>query len=201
MSAAAMTPIFQDRYNRKLEEFRQRHAPAPDLPRPDWAWLALASCHTCKGSGVRMRGAKNPVTRRIDWRLDACHCVNRAVFRQCLRRLREIRVMQGAARSTASWVYASRRAARGRNGYIWGRLNEEFVADFFLIARRELSTLDWRVFKLHMLDGGDWHVCTRILGIDRGLFFHKVYQIEQKLGRIYRDLQPYGLWPIDQYFS
>ena len=39
------------------------------------------------------------------------------------------------------------------------------------------------------------------LKIDRGLFFHAVYRIEQTLGRTFRELQPYGLYPLDEYFS
>jgi hypothetical protein len=38
------------------------------------------------------------------------------------------------------------------------------------------------------------------LGIDRGNFFHAVYRIEQKLGRIFRELTPYPLFPVDDYF-
>ena len=36
--------------------------------------------------------------------------------------------------------------------------------------------------------------------IDRGTFFHAVYRIEQKLGRVFRELQPYSLFPLDEYF-
>jgi len=36
--------------------------------------------------------------------------------------------------------------------------------------------------------------------IDRGTFFHSVYRIEQRLGRVFRELQPYGLYPLDEYF-
>jgi hypothetical protein len=37
--------------------------------------------------------------------------------------------------------------------------------------------------------------------MDRGSFFHEVYRIEQKLGRIYRELEPYALYPLDEYFG
>ena len=36
--------------------------------------------------------------------------------------------------------------------------------------------------------------------MDRGNFFHAVYRIEQKLGRIFRELEPYPLFPVDDYF-
>jgi hypothetical protein len=37
--------------------------------------------------------------------------------------------------------------------------------------------------------------------IDRGTFFHAVYRIQQKLGRVFRDLEPYSLYPLDEYFG
>jgi hypothetical protein len=36
--------------------------------------------------------------------------------------------------------------------------------------------------------------------MDRGNFFHSVYRIEQKLGRMFRELKPYPLFPLDDYF-
>jgi hypothetical protein len=49
--------------------------------------------------------------------------------------------------------------------------------------------------------GADWKLCSRKLGIDRGNFFHAIYRIEQKLGRVFRELQPYPLFPVDEYFQ
>jgi hypothetical protein len=37
--------------------------------------------------------------------------------------------------------------------------------------------------------------------MERGDFFHEVYRIQKKLGRIYRELQPYALFPLDEYFG
>jgi hypothetical protein len=37
--------------------------------------------------------------------------------------------------------------------------------------------------------------------MDRGNFFHSVYRIEQKLGRGFRELEPYALFPLDEYFN
>jgi len=81
-----------------------------------------------------------------------------------------------------------------------GRKDEEFVADFCLVARRALSDSEHKLFRYHFLLGADWKLCTRKLGIDRGTFFHRVYRIEQKLGRVFRELEPYGLFPLDEYF-
>jgi hypothetical protein len=63
-----------------------------------------------------------------------------------------------------------------------------------------LSEDEYRLFRYHFLLGADWKLCTRRLGIDRGNFFHSVYRIEQKLGRTFRELAPYPLFPLDDYF-
>jgi hypothetical protein len=64
-----------------------------------------------------------------------------------------------------------------------------------------LDTTEYRLFRFHYLLGADWRLCCRQLDIDRGTFFHSVYRIQQKLGRVYRDLKPYGLFPLDEYFA
>jgi hypothetical protein len=89
----------------------------------------------------------------------------------------------------------------GREGKLtWGRKDEEYVADFCLVSRRTLDEFEYKVFKFHFLLGAEWKLCTRQMKIDRGTFFHAVYRIEQKLGRVFRELEPYGLFPLDEYF-
>ena len=39
------------------------------------------------------------------------------------------------------------------------------------------------------------------MNIDRGTFYHCVYRVEQKLGRTFREVQPYSLYPLDEYFG
>jgi len=82
----------------------------------------------------------------------------------------------------------------------WSFKDEEYCADFILVSRRTLDEFEYKVFKYHFLLGADWKLCCRKLGLDRGNFFHCVYRIEQKLGRVFRELEPYGLWPLDEYF-
>lgn len=84
---------------------------------------------------------------------------------------------------------------------VWGLKNEEYIADFCLISRRTLSDHEYRIFKFHFLLGADWKLCCRKLEIDRGTFFHDVYRVQQKLGRTFRELEPYSLFPVDQYFN
>ena len=90
-------------------------------------------------------------------------------------------------------------AGRQRPGS-WGRKDEEYIADFFLVSRRTLSDSEFRLFRFHFMLGADWKLCTRKLGMDRGNFFHSIYRIEQKLGRVFRELEPYSLFPLDEYF-
>jgi hypothetical protein len=83
----------------------------------------------------------------------------------------------------------------------WGLKNEEYMADFILVSRRTLTEFEQRVFRYHFLLGADWKLCSRKLGVDRGNFFHAVYRIEHKLGRVFRELEPYALFPLDEYFQ
>jgi hypothetical protein len=37
--------------------------------------------------------------------------------------------------------------------------------------------------------------------MERGDFFHAVYRIEQRLGRVFAELEPYALYPLSEYFG
>jgi len=84
---------------------------------------------------------------------------------------------------------------------MWGRKDEEYAADFHLIAKRRLDPFHYRVFSYHYLLGADWKLCCRRLGIDRGRFFHAVYRVQESLGRVFYELEPYGLYPPRDYFA
>lgn len=84
---------------------------------------------------------------------------------------------------------------------VWGRKDEEYVADFCLVSKRVLDEFEHKIFRLHFLLGADWRLCCRQLNLDRGLFFHSIYRIQQKLGRAFRELTPYSLFPLDEYFA
>jgi hypothetical protein len=155
--------------------------------RSDTLALASPQCMQCHGSGLLLgrRGAATP-----------CNCVLRSVFRACYTRFR-YHVSKDKHISRAALEYRSGR--RGKGGY--GMKDEEYVADFCLISRRVLSDEDYRIFKYHFLLGADWRLCCRKLDLNRGLFFHAIYRIEQKLGRAFRETQPYALFPLDEYFN
>ena len=154
--------------------------------RSDTIVLAKQSCAQCNGLGLKssVKGKSSP-----------CNCVFRAVFRACYARFRHCATKEKYMSKATPELIA------GREGRLtWGRKDEEYVADFCQVSRKALDDLEYKVFRYHFLLGADWRLCTRKLSIDRGSFFHAVYRIEQKLGRAFRELEPYGLFPVDEYF-
>ena len=148
--------------------------------------LAMHNCTQCHGAGLRLgkTGTFSP-----------CNCVLRTIFRICYDRF------VGSMRKEKYVSRVSLEAHRGRSRpSTWGRKEEEYIADFCLVSRRALTEREYRLFRFHFLLGADWKLCARKLAIDRGNFFHAVYRIEQKLGRVFRELEPYALFPLDDYF-
>ena len=84
---------------------------------------------------------------------------------------------------------------------VWGRKDEEYIADFCLVSKRFLDEFEYKIFRFHFLLGADWRLCCRQLKMEKGVFFHAVYRIQQKLGRAFRELAPYPLFPLDEYFG
>lgn len=149
--------------------------------------LAQQSCTFCHGLGLRPGRAGSSAP---------CNCVFRAVFRACYARF---------IKCTSKEKYVSRVSLEANPGRlrksVWGLKNEEFVADFCLVSRRVLDEQQYRLFKFHFLLGADWKLCCRRLNLDRGEFFHEAYRIQQRLGRAFRELEPYALYPVDEYFA
>jgi hypothetical protein len=81
------------------------------------------------------------------------------------------------------------------------RKKEEYMADFCLIAQRRLSPTEFRILRYYHLLGADWKLCIRRVGMDRGSFFHVVYRVEEKLGRVFAETEPYALFPLSEYFN
>jgi hypothetical protein len=151
--------------------------------------LAHPKCARCHGLGLnstqKCRGGR------------ACNCVLRAVFRICYNRFRFC-LEKERHMSHTSLDFSPGGTVRR---YHWARKDEEYVADFFLVARRTLNDQEWRLFRFHYMLGADWKLCCRRLGMDRGSFFHAVYRIQQQLGKVFSELEPYGLYPVDEYFG
>jgi hypothetical protein len=174
--------------------FRRDSPVKEEAPVPAFEWkrgecLALANqrCTFCFGLGARAGRAG---------RASVCNCVLRAIFRACFRRFRQC----ASKEKYVCQVSLEANPGRQRKS-TYGRKNEEYMADFVLVARRILDDAQYGLFKFHFLLGADWKLCTRKLGLDRGEFFHEVYRVEQKLGRAFREMQPYGLFPLDEYFG
>jgi hypothetical protein len=149
--------------------------------------LAMHNCAQCHGAGLRLarKGALAP-----------CNCVLRSIFRICYDRFLRCVTQE----KHLSRVSLEPHLGRSRPS-TWGRKDEEYIADFTLISKRVLDDFDQKLFRYHFLLGADWKLCSRQLQIDRGNFFHAVYRIEQKLGRTFRELEPYPLYPLDEYFN
>jgi len=149
--------------------------------------LAKASCNFCYGYGLIpvLGGKETP-----------CNCVFRAIFRACYRRFREC-VALGAHTNPITWERCG-----GPSGYrAYSRKREEYMADFCLVSQRHLEDDEKPVFRNHFLLGADWKLCCRQLKIDRGTYFHLVYTLERRLGRVFAELAPYPLYPVAEYFS
>jgi hypothetical protein len=149
--------------------------------------LAQQSCVLCYGMGLReiRQGATSP-----------CSCVFRAVFRACFNRFRECadkerRISQVSLEAIPGKKYKG----------VYSRKEEEYIADFCLVSRRVLTEGDYQIFRFHFLLGADWKLCCSRLGLDRGTFYHQVYRIQERLGRVFKELEPYALFPLDEYFG
>ena len=148
--------------------------------------LAKHNCTQCHGTGLRLlkRGALAP-----------CNCVLRSIFRICYNRF--VKCVTQEKHLSVPSMEPSIGKQRQRT---WGRKDEEYIADFTLVTRRTLTELEYKLFRYHFVLGADWSLCERKLALGRGNFFHAVYRIEQKLGRVFRELKPYPLYPLDEYF-
>jgi hypothetical protein len=149
--------------------------------------LSQQSCTYCFGLGLR--GGRNE-------KATPCNCVFRAVFRACYAHFRQCGDVWGAMSQVH---YNSEIAAKTGPRKIHGYRREEYCADFILVAKRVLTEQENQLFRFHFLLGADWKQCARRLKIDRGLFFHAVYRIQQKLGLVYGQLRPYRLFPPAEY--
>lgn len=148
------------------------------------------TCTHCHGDGLRHTARKRKGPPR------PCNCTLRGVFRACFSRFRE------CVTKPKHLCRATLQSCGGKDGRrVWGRKDEEYIADFLLVSKRSLDEMEYKVFRFHFLLGADWRLCCRKLNLDRGNFFHTVYRIQQKLGKVFRELKPYALFPLDEYFG
>ncbi len=149
--------------------------------------LGQPSCGACGGTGGRLTktGEMGP-----------CDCSLRAVFRACYERFRQCMKREGRISQVSYKETPIGKSHRGT----WSRKEEEYMADFEMVSRRHLDDWHHKVFRYHYVLGADWRLCSRKLGIPKGYFFHAIYRIEQRLGRVFYELEPYALYPPQDYF-
>jgi hypothetical protein len=145
--------------------------------------LAKGSCTSCQGLGLR------PV-----WKTDApCGCVLRAIFRACYNRFREC--ADKSITNVSLEFYQG-----GYSNRAYSRKKEEYAADFCLIGRRSLEEEEYTLFRYFYLLRADHRACQRRLNLDPTKFHRCLRNIQEKLGRAFAEQQPYGIYPLDEYF-
>ena len=150
--------------------------------------LAASSCVFCQGLGLKPGKGQR--------RLVPCKCVFREIFRLCFQKFERCVKREKYLSHVSGEIYGS----NGQRRIVWSRKVEEYIADFCLVARRTLDEEEWRVFNARFLMGGEWELCCRQLRMEKGRYFHTVYRIQNKLGRAFREVTPYALFPLDEYF-
>ncbi|MBC8167929.1 MAG: hypothetical protein H7Y20_18930 [Bryobacteraceae bacterium] len=149
--------------------------------------LAANNCKHCEGLGLPPDAEEEN---------SPCRCVLRAIFRACYKRFSE-GANEEIDLSRSSPELGATQDASGT----WSRKNEEYVADFMLLAKRTLNEDEHKLFRFRYILGADWHLCSRKLGMNKGVLHHSIYRIQEKLGRVFRELQPYPLYPVRDYFT
>jgi len=149
--------------------------------------LAKVACQFCDGQGLTyiIRGVPAP-----------CGCVLRAIFRACYARFRHC-VTKEKFLSKVSLVPCLGKDTR--RTYV--RMDEDYICDFSNISRHALTSYEYNIFRYHFLLGADWRLCCRQMKVERGDYFHTLYRIQRKLGRAFREMEPYALFPVDEYFG
>jgi hypothetical protein len=161
--------------------------------------LANPHCSICFGFGITPGRplAAGQVAKVL------CRCVRRRIFHIILNRIHVIRESESFTQVTYKTVEYRAYGAKSLAGsfLVYGILNLEFIADFESLAHRTLSQIELPVFRLHYLEEKNYKVCTQLLRLSRGNFFHICYRIEEKLGLSATTLTPYPLFPISDYFD
>jgi hypothetical protein len=135
--------------------------------------VSLRQCRYCHGEGfVRGRGAE----RR------PCDCVLRGIFYAATEYVREWWTGEIPDCSTR-WTFGYRA--------------KELRVDIDLAAKAVLGAADYRIFDLRFTLGLDWPACCRVLRMDRGAFWHRVYRIAAIVGA---EIVERGIWPLGRYF-
>lgn len=151
--------------------------------------LSNVKCACCSGAGLTNAGA-----------VDApCDCVLRAIFRACFNRFKDC-VRKGKAASSVNLERLGMGTGRASH-MTFSRKTEEYVADFYLLCQRTLTQEEWGVFRFHYLLGAAGSMVARRFNMTRAAFETMTRALEAKLGRVFRETEPFALYPLDEYFS
>jgi len=152
--------------------------------------LAREGCTSCRGFGLR-RNAKGETS--------PCKCVLRKIFSACYSRFRYCTQLSPHLRITK----LERLPGALNSSAMYGRPNEEYVADFCLLGKRALANrpVELQIFTFCFLLGVERTLCARRLKIPMGLFNSTYYRTQELVGLSFRgDTEP-GIFPIDSYFG
>lgn len=136
--------------------------------------LSMPSCTRCCGRGVYLARSE----------LRVCNCAYRGVFD---------RVMSAFhARTWSAQIYQRQSIKQS-----------EWFADVHIIAMRALDGSDLRkaIYRLGCVEDRDWKIASVKVGLSRGNYFHELYRVKETVGRAWLETKPYGVFPIEDYFS
>ena len=108
-----------------------------DWNQTDLSVLAQGSCRVCGGSGTRKEKEDDLVP---------CGCALRNIFRVCYERFQLCAVHHDRISRVCYERASSGKSHRGT----WSRKEEEYIADFELLARRTLDDVHYKIFRYHV---------------------------------------------------
>jgi hypothetical protein len=198
MSAAAIAalPIVARRSVLKLlrQKFGVNVAPKPRAyvwKRSDVLGLAHTDCIRCHGLGL----ADGRMSSQLP-----CGCAARRIFREIMAEWRRNQEAVHISKFQPEQVLQRGGKTCRRAG--WSMKRPEYVAEVELLAKRTLSYDEWLVWRAYHCRGLEWReACATLGGMNKGELYHCVYRVEAKMGRAAREVQPYALYPIAEYYG
>jgi len=149
--------------------------------------LASSSCVFCRGLGLHRDGKQKTI----------CACVYRKVFRVCLSRYYHERNKD----------HLLLRIEVGFGSPTFACPGAEYIADFENVSMKSLPVGVMRtIMQIHFFDGHDYkHSYCLAQKVDKQLnsggYWHALYRLQEIAGRRLITVQPYRIYPLDEYFT
>jgi len=152
--------------------------------------IALASmkCQLCLGMGLS-KGQQ------------VCDCVTRRIFGECYGRFKDCSDKDRPHPVAVNLERLGKHTSKALNRTTFGCKTEEYIADFYLIAKRTLPEDEWNIFRFRYLLGATMEQCQRRLRIGKEDLQDACKRIEVAVGRAFGETEPFALYPLDEYFS